>query len=160
MTKIIESLIKILKNQTKYKVKRWQTDGVKEFKHSEFKTFLNRKKIQWQPSISYAHHQMGVAERVNRTITLRIRTIRLDSGLPVYLWKELVKIVVYLINRSPTRCFKGKISYEIWYGYKSDLLYLKIIGSVIYYLNVEKDIKKLDSVARKYRLIGYGFGNN
>jgi len=45
LTKIIESLIKILENQTGYKVKRWQTDGVKEFKYGEFKTFLNRKGI-------------------------------------------------------------------------------------------------------------------
>jgi len=103
---------------------------------------------------------MGVAERVNRTIASRIRTIRLDSGLPVYLWRELAKTAVYLINRSPTRCLKGKTPYEAWYGYKSDLLHLKIIGSAIYYLNIEKDIKKLDPVARKYRLIGYGLGNN
>ncbi len=45
LTKIMESLIKILENQTGYKVKRWQTDGVKEFKYGEFKTFLNRKGI-------------------------------------------------------------------------------------------------------------------
>ncbi len=85
LTKIIEPLIKILENQTGYKVKRWQTDGAKEFKYGEFKAFLNRKNIQWQPSILYAHHQMGVAERANRIIILRIRTIRLDSGLSIYL---------------------------------------------------------------------------
>ena len=38
---------------------------------------------------------------------------------------------------------------------------MKIIGSAIYCLNIEKtDIKKLDPVARKCRLIGYGPGNN
>ncbi len=103
---------------------------------------------------------MGVAERANRTIALRIRTIRLDSGLPIYLWRELAKIAVYLINRSLTRCLKGKTLYKTWYGYKPDLSHLKIIESAIYYLNIKKDIKKLNPVARKYRLIGYKPGNN
>ncbi len=39
-------LIKIFKNQTRYKIKRWQIDGAKEFKYGEFKAFLNRKSIQ------------------------------------------------------------------------------------------------------------------
>ncbi len=41
----MKSLIKILENQTGYKIKRWQTDGAKEFKYNEFKAFLNRKDI-------------------------------------------------------------------------------------------------------------------
>src|SRR5450755_1179102 len=160
LTKIMEPLIEMLENQTGHKVKRWQTDGAKEFKHGEFKAFLKRKGIQWQPTIPYAPHQNGVAERANRTIASRIRTIRLDSGLPDYLWRELAKTAVYLINRSPTRCLEGKTPYEAWYGKKPDLLYLKIIGSVIYCLNVETKVNKLDPVARKCRLIGYGPGSN
>ncbi len=41
----MESLIKILENQTGYNIKRWQTDRAKEFKYSEFKIFLNKKGI-------------------------------------------------------------------------------------------------------------------
>ncbi len=104
---------------------------------------------------------MGITERANKTIISRIHTIRLDSGLPTYLWRELTKTAVYLINRSPTRCLKDKTLYKTWYGHKPDLSYLKIIGSAIYYLNIEKiDIKKLDPVTRKYQLIGYRFENN
>ena len=104
---------------------------------------------------------MGIAERINRTIALRIRTIRLDLGFPDYLWRELAKTAVYLINRSPTRSLEGKTPYEAWYGSKPDLSHLKIIGSAVYCVNVEDEkLKKLDPVARKCRLIGYGPGNN
>jgi hypothetical protein len=51
----------------------------------------------------------GVSKRMNRIIMERARSIRLHAGFSLQLWADVVDIVVYLINRGPSRYLDGII---------------------------------------------------
>ena len=46
--------------------------------------------------------QNGVAERMNRTLNERARSMRLHLGLLKTLWANAVSTAAYLINRGPS----------------------------------------------------------
>jgi hypothetical protein len=74
---------------------------------------------------------------------------------------KLVKIVVYLKNRSLTKLLLNTTPWESLYGKKSDLSNLRIIRLFIYCHNIEIEISfnrrtKSDPRARQTKLIGHG----
>ena len=46
------------------------------------------------------------------------RSMRLHGGLPLQFWADVIDIVVYLINRGPSRSLDGIILEEAWTGKK------------------------------------------
>ena len=49
----------------------------------------------------YNPQQNGVSERKNRTITEAARVMLHDQDLPMHLWAEYTRIVVYVQNHTP-----------------------------------------------------------
>jgi hypothetical protein len=73
--------------------------------------------------------------------------------------------VLYLKNRSLNKAVRNIIPYETFHSSKPNLSHLKIINSALYSHNVEHELglikqRKLESRARKLRLIGYEKGTN
>jgi hypothetical protein len=78
---------------------------------------------------------------------------------------ELIKTVIYLKNRSPTKSLLDTTSWKSLHKKKSDLFNLRIIGSFVYYYNIEIEIGsnrriKSDSRNRQTRLIRYNKRSN
>jgi hypothetical protein len=78
---------------------------------------------------------------------------------------ELTKTTVYLKNQSPTKILLDTISWESLYREKSNLSNLRIIGSLVYYYNIEIETGpnrriKSDPKDRQTKLIGYSKGFN
>ena len=53
--------------------------------------------------------QNGIAERMNRTLSERARSMRIYCGLPKTLWADAVSTTAYLINRGPSAPLGFKI---------------------------------------------------
>src|SRR5450755_1222136 len=107
---------------------------------------------------------MGKMEKANRTIINTVRTILINTKLPQALWPKLVKIAVYLRNRSPTKTLP-QTPYKAFWKRKPDLSHLRTIGSMIYAYNTQLTAeaerrRKLNPRAKKGRLIGYGEGTH
>src|SRR5450755_1831071 len=103
---------------------------------------------------------MGKMEKANRTIINTVRTILINTKLPQALWPKLVKIAVYLRNRSPTKTLP-QTPYKVLWKRKPNLSHLRIINSIMYAYNTQltakiKRRRKLDPKAKKGRLINYG----
>jgi hypothetical protein len=58
-----------------------------------------------------------------------------QANLPWKLWPEIVQIRAYLKNLVPSRALEGKTPYEVWYGRKSDLSHLRVVGCTGYYMH-------------------------
>ena len=100
--------------------------------------------------------QNGIAERMNRTLNERARSMRLHAGLPKMFWAEAVSTAAYLINRGPSVPLDCKIPEEEWTGKSANLSHLKVFGCVSYvHVNAEKR-DKLDAKSKKCFFIGYG----
>ncbi|XP_071575062.1 uncharacterized protein [Temnothorax nylanderi] len=97
----------------------------------------------------------GLAERMNRTLVEKARSMLIESNLPVYYWAEAVSTAAYLINRSPTKGLKNITPEEAWTGKKPDLAHLRVFGCrALAYIPKEKR-QKWDPKARECTFVGY-----
>ena len=80
-----------------------------------------------------APEQNGVAERLNRTLMDKARSMVAHAGLSKGFWAEAVNTANYLRNRSPCQTLKGHITpFEEWHGKKPDIAQLRTFGCIAY----------------------------
>jgi hypothetical protein len=70
-------------------------------------------------------------------------------------WAEAINTVVYLKNRSPTRCLDNVTPFEAFYGSKPAVHNLKVIGCKAFSQIPKENRNKLDAKAIKCIFIGY-----
>ena len=87
-----------------------------------FAKFLQENGIVAQYSTPGEPHQNGVAERRNRTLMDMVRSMLINSTLPVELWMEALKTAAHVLNRVPSKSVP-KTPYELWTGRKPSLNY-------------------------------------
>ena len=68
-----------------------------------------------------------MAEMRNRTLMDMVRNMLSNSSLPISLWMEALKAVVYLLNRVPTK-IAPKTPFELWTRRKPSLRHLHVWG--------------------------------
>ena len=108
-----------VENQTGLTMKRfWSVNGT-EFVNEKMKSLFKKCGIIHQRSVAYTPQQNGKAERANRTIVERARSMLVDAGLPKTFWAEAAYTTVYLINRSPTKS-QALTPGEAWSNKKPD----------------------------------------
>ena len=144
--KRLEEWVTMIQTQFHKTPKRIRTDCGKEWLNKALSKFATKKGIQWEPTAPYSQNQDGVAERSNRTIVSRGRTMLLAApGLPKALWGEAIATSIYLTNRSPTKALpKGKTPHEMLYGTVPRYRHIKTFGCAAYALKPHaKDEGKL-----------------
>ncbi|RVW50266.1 Retrovirus-related Pol polyprotein from transposon TNT 1-94 [Vitis vinifera] len=70
--------------------------------------------IRMEKTIPGTPQQNGVAERMNRTLNERARSMRLHAGLPKTFWADAVSTAAYLINRGPSVPMEFRLPEEVW----------------------------------------------
>jgi hypothetical protein len=75
-----------------------RTDGAGEFVSDVFMLHARNSGIVIQRSAPHIHQHNGVAERFNRTLISRVRSVLIDTGLPLLLWDEISSTVNYSDN--------------------------------------------------------------
>ena len=100
--------------------------------------------------------QNGIAERINRTLNERAKSVRIHCGLPKTFWAYAVSTVTYLINKVPSVPLGLKILEEVWTGKELKYSHLRTFGCTAYgHVDLEKR-DKIDAKAVKCYFIGYG----
>ena len=146
----------LVENETGLKLKCLRSDNGGEYCSKEFEEYCAKNGIKREKTIPNTPQQNGVAERMNRTIVERARSMRLHAGLPKQFWAEAVNAAAYLINRGPSVPLDGGLPEEAWTGKEVNLSHLKVFGCISYvHVDAEKR-DKLDSKSRKCTFIGYG----
>ena len=78
-----------------------RADNAKEFTGGEFSVIMEREKIDSSFSNPHTPPRNDTAERFNRTLLEKIRSLMFDSGLPKYMWNSALEVAVNLYNRTP-----------------------------------------------------------
>lgn len=121
---------------------------------------LERDGIRTETTVAYTPSQNGVAERLNRTLITKTRTLLSAAELPVKLWGEAVHTANYLRNNTPMDTDAGQKSpEEIWTGKKPSLGHLRTFGCAAYVHIPAVKRDKLDKTAFKGIFVGYGQTN-
>lgn len=117
-----------------------------------------------QCSQSHTSHQNGVAERKNRSLMDKARSMAFENKIPAHLWPEAISTANYLINRTATRTNAGTTPYEKLTGIKPSLHHLRVFGCRTFVLNTNPSLTKWAPRSTKCIFLGYdstsrGFGN-
>ena len=146
----------MVENETGLRIKKLRSDNGGEYEYDEFKRFCYENGIKPERTVPGTPQQNGVAERMNRTLTERARSMRLHAGLPKQFWAEAVSTAAYLINRGPSVPLEHKIPEEVWSGKEIKLSHLKVFGCVAYVHISDQARSKLDPKSHKCSFLGYG----
>ena len=111
--------------------------------------------IEHQMTGGYAPEQNGKAERQNRTIVEKVRTMIHARSVPKHLWAEAVNTAVYILNRVTGPQGATATSYELWMGRKPTVEHVRVFGSQAFVHVPAVKRKKLDDKAVKGILVGY-----
>ena len=79
-----------------------------------------------EKTIPRTPQQNGVAERMNRTLNERARSMRLHAGLPKTFWTDAVSTTAYLINQGPSVPMEFRLPEEVWSGKEVKFSHLKV----------------------------------
>ena len=99
----------------------------------------------------YNPQQNGIPERTNITIMEAARAMLHDQDLPMHLWAEVAKAMMYVQNRTPHRVLENKTLEEVFYGKKPEVSHLKIFGYPVY-IHI---LKEKEDQVRSSRKEGY-----
>ena len=122
----------MVETKTSLRLKCLRSDNGGEYIDRGFKEYCAANGIRMEKTNVRTSQQNGVAERMNRTINERARSMRLHSGLPTAFWADAVNTAVYLINRGPSVPLEYRLPEEILSGKEVKLAHLKVFGCVSY----------------------------
>jgi len=72
----------MVENETGLKIKKLRLDNGGKYEDNEFKKFCYQSEIKLIRTVLRTSQQNGTAERMNKTLTEKSRSMRLQSGLP------------------------------------------------------------------------------
>lgn len=101
------------------KILKLRSDNGGEYVSHDFQNFCKDEGIIMDYRVPYTPQQNGIAERMNRTLTEKIRAMSSQSGVPKEMWPETLKTATYLLNRSPTSC-NVLTPAEVWYKSRTE----------------------------------------
>ena len=67
----------------------------------------------------------GVSERRDRTLLDMVHSMMSFTDLHLFLWGHALQIAIFILNKVPSK-FVSFMPYEIWYGKKPSLGFLRI----------------------------------
>ncbi|KAE8905453.1 hypothetical protein PF007_g29092 [Phytophthora fragariae] len=107
------------------------------------------------PSIKHTPEQNGVAERMNRTITERMRCLLNHFQLPQELWAEAAVTATYYVNIVPNSTRDMEVPYAVWYREQPPYSRLRTFGCAVLAYIDKVERRKMDSKAREAIFVGY-----
>jgi transposase InsO family protein len=142
-------------NQIGKRIKALRSDNGGEYISHAFDKYLKSNGIRHQTTIAYTPEQNGVAERANRTIVERARSMLHARDMKHEFWAEAVATAVYLKNRSPTKAVSDMTPEEAWSGSRPSVTHLRSFGCKAYAHVPKQKRTKLDSKTTECIFIGY-----
>ncbi|HEY0433295.1 MAG TPA: reverse transcriptase domain-containing protein [Chitinophagaceae bacterium] len=145
----------IIENQSGTTIKELRSDNGTEYVSKEFEAYLKKSGIRHQLTVPYTLEQNGVAERANRTIVEKARTMLTSAGLKKGFWAEAVNTAVYLKNRTLMKILDDITPEEAWTGKKPTVAYFRTFGCRAYAHIPKQKRSKFDHVSKKCVFLGY-----
>ena len=94
-------------------------------------------------------------KRKNRTLQEMSRVMLHAKYLPKYFWVESIRTSCHITNRVYLRKNSKQTPYELWYGKKPNLKYLRTFGSQCYVCKDREHLYKFETRGDKAIFLGY-----
>lgn len=137
-------------------LKALHSDGGGEYTGSEMKKYLQDHGISFSMTCRDTPQQNGIAERMNRSILNMTRAMIHSKSVPLEFWADAVVTAAHIRNRVTSRGIPAlKTPYQLWYGKKPKVDYLRVFGTQCWYHLQKDQAGKLESRANSGMFIGY-----
>jgi hypothetical protein len=136
------------------KVHTIRTDRGTEFMNKTFHAFCAENGIHTEYSAAYTPEQNGRAERMNRTVIEKARTLPLGVEADEELGVEAVLTAVHLHNLMPV-AGKDKTPFELFYGSSPDVSHLRKWGCLAYVKHPKHQTSKFGAQSEPGMFVGY-----
>ncbi|GJU11941.1 ribonuclease H-like domain-containing protein [Tanacetum coccineum] len=156
---ILQNFIRQIENQLNHRVKIIRSDNGTEFKNRDMLEFCGNKGIKQEYSNARTPQQNGVAERMNMTLIEAARTMLADSLLPTTFWAEAVNTACYIFNRVRVTKPQNKTPYELLFGHKPMISYIRPFGCHVTILDTLSVLGKFDGKSDEGFLVGYSLNS-
>ncbi|CAM6106739.1 unnamed protein product [Calypogeia fissa] len=144
--------------QTGKELKCVRSDNGGEYRSNEFDKFGSDLGLKHHYTIPDTPEQNGVAERLNRTLLEKTRSMLSKSKLPQSFWAEVVNHAAYVYNLSPHSTKFMQTPFDLWYKRPADYSQLRIFGCAAY-VHIELAHRtKLDPTFKKCIFLGFSPG--
>ena len=151
--------IALIKRRFKHDVVFIRSDNEGAFSNA-FKDELISMGISLEESAPDTPAQNGHAERKGKMLAIKARALRIEAGLPHYMWAEAFYTGCYIANRTPMEKHSWKTPFEMVTGNKPYLSHLRMYGCKAYVLKHHIPRKqKLEPRAHIGYLVGYDSTN-
>lgn len=97
-----------VERETNKLFKYLKSNNAGEYSSNDFDDYCNKHDIRLVKMVSYSPQLNGVLERMNRTVTKRVRSMLSSAKLLNEFCREARSTVCYLVNRSPLHAFATK----------------------------------------------------
>ncbi|GJR27256.1 putative ribonuclease H-like domain-containing protein [Tanacetum coccineum] len=143
---------------TKDKIIR-SDNGPLNLRNRDMLEFCGNKGIKQEYSNARTPQQNGVAERMNMTLIEAARTMLADSLLPTTFWAEAVSTACYIFNRVRVTKPQNKTPYELLFGHKPIISYIRPFGCHVTILDTLSVLGKFNGKSDEGFLVGYSLNS-
>ena len=144
-----------MENQFNKKIKCIRTDNAGEYLNGSFAKICKQAGIRHQTTVPYSPQQNGLAERTNRAITERARSILYHMHVEPKWSAEAMYIAAYITNRLPCAAHPDKTPFQICFGKRSNVKEMHVFGAIEYAYVDKTRRKKLNKKAFRCMFPGY-----
>ena len=120
-----------MENHRNKKIKFLRSDRGEEYLSYEFGLQLKQGEIVSLLTPPRTPQHNGVSEHHNRTLLGMVRSMMSLTDLPLLFWSYALETAAFTLNRVPSKSVET-ISYELWFGKKPKLSFLKVWGCDAY----------------------------
>ena len=104
----------------------------------EFGHHLKQCGIVYQLTPPGTLQRNGVSEHRNCTLLDMVRSMMSLTDLPLSFWGYALEIAAFMLNRAPSKSIE-MTPYELWFGKKAKLSFLKVWGCEAYVQRIHLD---------------------
>jgi transposase InsO family protein len=154
----LKELLMYWQRRLKLQIKFIRSDRGTEFINQEFRSFCLAQGIEMETSAPGTPQQNGAAERMNRTLKERVRTLLAAAQAKQSLWKEALQAAVILCNIVPASN-RSVTPYEAFLGIKPTAGALRTWGCKAFVLLQKPHMTATGPRALPGMMVGYELGS-
>lgn len=149
-----ELLYEYVKTQLKVRMKKLRCDNARELT-SLCRMCEKKHGMECSLTVKQTPEQNGIAERMIRTVTERMRCLLAHFQLPQDLWAEAAVTAAYYANIVPNATKGMQVPFAVWHRETPAYSQLRTFGCAVLAYVDKVERKKMDPKAREAIFVGY-----
>ena len=141
--------------QYKASVQAWMSNAGGKYTSTAFLTMMKEKGITVLQSVPHAHQQNGCTERLNRTLSDKAESLRLQACLPPSWWEFALNHATHVYNWTPMKQLEWCTPFEWLTGTRPSIDHLRVLGCAAYiFIPAEVQTNKLSPKSKLMTYLG------